>query len=102
MREAVKNGRNGFPKLYKYYEQYQLNTTNPTEFQHEYMADRYRNTIKQVLKQYDSNAHSEEFYNTLSWFGLKGTAAWTNLTIQQRDQINNSLLNIYENEPYFN
>ncbi|NRT17186.1 hypothetical protein HNP99_003565 [Flavobacterium sp. 28A] len=98
----LKNIQNDFPKLYKYYEQYQLNTTNPTEFQHEYMADRYRNTIKQVLKQYDSNAHSEEFYNTLSWFGLKGTAAWTNLKIEQRDQINNSLLNIYENEPYFN
>lgn len=98
----LKNIQNDFPKLYKYYEQYQLNTTTPTEFQHEYMAEKYRNVIKQVLQQYDSNAHSEEFYNTLSWFGLKGTAAWTNLSQVQRDQINNSLQKIYQDEPYFN
>lgn len=98
----LKNIQNDFPKLYKYYEQYQLNTKTPTEYQHEYMAERYRNVIKLALKQYDSNTHSEEFYNTLSWFGLKDTSAWTNLSQAQRDQINNSLQKIYQDEPYFN
>ena len=98
----LKNIQNDFPKLYQYYLQYELNTKTPTGYQHEYMAERYRNVIKDVLKQYDNNAHSTEFYNTLSWFGLKGTAAWTNLSQAQKDQINVSLQKIYQDEPYFN
>ncbi|OOG74517.1 hypothetical protein B0E44_05820, partial [Flavobacterium sp. A45] len=60
------------------------------------------NVIKEVLRQYDSNQHSEVFYETISWFGLKGTTAWNNLLQTERDNINTSLQNIYRNEPYFN
>lgn len=98
----LKNMKNNFNELYKLYSQYQLNTKTPKEFQHQYMADKYRNVIKLVLKQYDSNAHSEEFYDTISWFGLKETTAWQNLLQDQRDQINTSLQKIYTDEPYFN
>jgi hypothetical protein len=98
----LKNMQNNFKELYKLYSQYQLNTKVPREFQHQYMADKYRDVIKLVLKQYDSNAHSEEFYDTISWFGLKETTAWQNLSQDQRDIINNSLQKIYTDEPYFN
>jgi hypothetical protein len=98
----LNNLKNNFSRLYEYYVRYQLNTVAPTGFQHEYIAQKYRNVIKEALIQYDNNQHPEDFYNTLSWFGLKGTTAWNNLSQAQRDQINVSLQNIYQNEPYFN
>lgn len=100
--EHLKNMENNFPLLFEYYEKYQLKTSTPTDFQHEYIVTKYRNVIKEILKQYDNNLHTEEFYETLSWFGLKGTAAWNNLSTTQQTQINASLQNIYKNEPYFN
>ena len=98
----LKSMENNFPLLFEYYEKYQLETSTPTDFQHEYIVAKYRNVIKEILKQYDNNSHTEEFYVTLSWFGLKGTAAWNNLSVEQQTQINTSLQNIYKNEPYFN
>lgn len=101
-RNYLKNMQNKFKDLYKIYTKYALNTKEPSPYQHQYMALKYRNVIKEVLRQYDSNQHSEVFYETISWFGLKGTTAWNNLLQTERDNINTSLQNIYRNEPYFN
>jgi hypothetical protein len=98
----LKNMQNNFFSLYELYVKYQSKTNAPNPYQHQYMAQKYRNVIKEVLKQYDGNQHSEDFYDTISWFGLKGTTAWNNLSQAERDQINVSLQNIYQNEPYFN
>ena len=49
-----------------------------------------------------NNHHNEGFYETLSWFGLKNTTAWNNLTTAEKAQINANLQNIYQNEEYCN
>jgi|GEM_PF-2687302 len=98
----IKNMHDNFSSLYNYYVKYQAKVSTPTPYQHEYMAQIYRNAIKEALKQYDGNQHSEDFYETISWFGLRGTTAWNNLSQLERDNINTSLQNIYRNEPYFN
>jgi hypothetical protein len=81
---------------------YQVNSSSPTGFQHEAMAQHYRNIIKEALKQYDNNQHDDNFYETLSWFGLKNTTAWNNLSPTEKATINTNLQNIYQNEEYCN
>lgn len=96
----LNNMQNNFPGLYDYFVRYQLNTLNPSPFQHQQMAQHYREIIKNVLKQYDNNQHNEDFYNAISWIGLKDTVAWNNLTQNEKNQINLIIQNSYQNEKY--
>jgi hypothetical protein len=98
----MNNLKNNFPGLYDYFVRYQVNSSSPTGFQHEAMAQHYRNIIKEALKQYDNNQHDDNFYETLSWFGLKNTTAWNNLSPTEKATINTNLQNIYQNEEYCN
>ena len=98
----ITNLQNNFPGLFDYFVRYQVNSSNPTGFQHQQMAQHYRNTIKNIIKQYDNNQHSDSFYDAISWFGLKNTTAWNNLTTDQKNEINSIIQNSYSNEPYCN
>lgn len=43
-----------------------------SDFQHQFMADKYRAVIETALRQYDNNAHPQSFYEALAWEGLMG------------------------------
>lgn len=100
----INNLRNNFPGLYDYYLRYQYNVPSgqqPSDAQHQAMAEHYRNIIVQALKDYDNNSHSDQFYNALAWTGLMGegdidastglptnpTIAWQNISQTERLQI---------------
>lgn len=108
----IYNLKNDFPGLFEYYMRYKYNVPPNQQISdphHELMAQHYRQIVVQVLKQYDGNAHSDEFYNALAWIGLMGegelpidsptglppvpTVVWKNVPQSQRLQI----LSIYKN-----
>ncbi len=70
---------NNYPGLFDYYTRYGING-----FQEEQMAQHYRTTITDILKQLDPN-QSTELYNALAWEGLIGTQAWVN-TVSKADK----------------
>lgn len=37
------------------------------------MTSHYRDMMVEVLRDFDNNQHSDEFYNAISWIGLKNT-----------------------------
>lgn len=100
------NLSNNFPGLLDYYIRYSENEGNLSGFHHDMMAQHYIGIIVAALKEFDNNAHSDEFYTALAWVGLMGkgvingttglpvepTVAWQNVPQAQRLQI----LDIYE------
>ena len=72
-----------FPGMYDYYRRHK-------NWQHQQMATHYRETIVDVLKGFDNNQHSIQFYMDLAWEGLKypSISAWSSLSAQERDRIN--------------
>ena len=72
---------NDFPGIYDYYRRYLKN------WQHEQMATHYRKTISNILRTFDNNQHSSQFYNDLAWEGLQGTTAWNKLSNSERNRI---------------
>jgi len=63
-------------------------------FQHQQMAQHYRNTIADILAQFDNNAHNRQFYLDLAWEGLDKTTivAWQNAISQlERDRIHKTI-----------
>lgn len=70
----INNLKDNFNELYVYYFKYQWNIPHgqqPSSPQHELMASNYRQTIIEVMKEYD-NSLSDEMYEALSWQGLMG------------------------------
>lgn len=45
------------------------------------MANNYINLIVDVLKDLDNNAHPEQLYKDLAWFGLEGTSIYATTTL---------------------
>lgn len=74
----IYNLKNDYEGLFTYYTRYFFNNSNPTSPQHNLIASHYREMIKIAVKEFDNNQHSEEFYDALSWIGLKNTVAWNN------------------------
>lgn len=68
---------------------------NPNDWQHEQMAQHYRDVIKQALTDYDSSL-TETQKEALSWIGLNkaNIKAWQNLTQPERNSINNTITQI--------
>lgn len=81
--------------IFDYFTRYNYGTpvgNEPNDWQHEQMAQHYRDVIKQALTDYDptlTNAQKE----ALSWIGLNeaNIKAWQNLTQPERDTINNTI-----------
>ncbi|EDP95084.1 hypothetical protein U8527_08650 [Kordia algicida OT-1] len=99
--------RNNFEGLYDYYVRWRWNIPQgqtPSSAQHEVMAQHYRDTIKQALREFD-NTQTESVYDALSWSGLMGTGvlnpttglltnstqAWINLSQEERLNIINTI-----------
>ena len=63
---------------------------NPNDWQHQQMAQHYRDIVKQALTDYDP-ALTEEQKDALSWIGLNTAdiVAWQNLTPEEQTAINN-------------
>lgn len=98
----VNNIKNDFPKMFEYYSKYVLKSVTPSDFQHQYMANKYRNVIKEAMKQYDGNQHNEGYYDALSWNGLKNTTAWNKLSDTEKTKILETIQIIYKNGTYCN
>jgi len=79
-----------FPGMYDYYRRHK-------NWQHQQMATHYRETIAGVLKDFDNNQHSNQFYMDLAWEGLiyeKGSKAiytWTSQNQQEKDRVKKAI-----------
>ena len=100
----IYNLRNNYEGLYDYFMRYKFYKENgvlipiqgPTTEQHNQMATHYRDMVKEAIKDFDNNQHSDEFYDALSWIGLKNTVAWSSNTNQSA--INTIITNAMTNE----
>ena len=107
--------KNNFFGIWDYYNRYVWDLPpgqEPSSPQHQQMAEKYRNTIKSALAQYDNNQHTDAFYNALVWSGLMGTgtynsttglydqstAAWINTPQVERISIHNTITNFQQND----
>lgn len=103
----IEKARNKFHDLWDYYATYDLNT-----YQHEQMADLYRNVIEKALRQFN-DSFSDDVYEAFAWEGLMGsgkinpntylytnsTDAWKNLSLQKRKSLVNKIFNFRANHP---
>ena len=92
--------RNEFPGVWDYYLRFEVNTPNPSDSHHEAMAQHYISIMAQALSEYDDNQHDTEFYEALSWLGLRRTRAWDLLTSAERMNIEAIISNAIANEPF--
>ncbi len=92
-----------FPGVYEYYRTYGKN------WDHQQMADFYRTTIANGLKQFDKGNHSGQFYRDMAWEGLANivdannkpnqiyTEAWKKLTPTEQNRIKKIISNEKKN-----
>jgi hypothetical protein len=88
-RQNVLDALNGnFPGMYDYFRRYK-------NWQHQQMATHYRETIANILKYFDRNQHSNQFYMDLAWEGLKyqSISTWSSKSQQEKDRINRVISN---------
>ncbi len=102
---ASREGSNAisFPGVYDYFRVYKKN------WDHQQMADFYRTTIANGLKQFDKGQHSGQFYRDMAWEGLANivdangihdqiyTEAWKKLTLTEKNRIKNAITDEKEN-----
>tara|TARA_B110001450_G_scaffold256547_1_gene287456 strand:+ start:1518 stop:2294 length:777 start_codon:yes stop_codon:yes gene_type:complete len=84
--------------IFDYFTRYKYSTDEPYEWQHQQMAQSYRNIVKQALTDYDSSL-TETQKEALSWIGLNkaNIVAWQNNN--NKDAIENTLTNIKNTFP---
>lgn len=84
----VNSLKDNFPGLYDYY----ADRYKPT-WNHEMMATHYRNTIADVIQQFDNNRLPRSTYEALAWVGLGKldkditTIVWDNLSPEEKEVI---------------
>jgi hypothetical protein len=101
-RPFINSLRNDFEGLADYYTRYWLELPpeqEPTSAQHQLMAEHYVDIMKDALADFDDNQNSTEYYESLSWIGLKETIAWDNLSPSDTISINTNIQNELQNEP---
>lgn len=82
--------RNNFPGIYDYYRRH-------NNWQHQQMAQHYRGTIEQGLREFDGS-FSNKIYTDLPWNGLQGTVAWENLG-SDTSSVKQTIFNFRQNNP---
>ncbi len=95
--------KNDYLGLHDYYMRWKYNKPEGVPVasaQHQLMAQSYRTQIIAALKNFDSNIHDDDFYETLSWSGLVGTVAWNNLSISKREDLELNFDIIKANETF--
>jgi hypothetical protein len=115
--DFITNLKDNYPGIADYYTRYVNNVPSgqqPSDDQHELMAQHSIDIIVQVLQEFDNNNHSLELYNALAWRGLMGqggnnnittglppqpTVAWKNLTQAERLQILRTIDNFINTNP---
>jgi hypothetical protein len=77
--DFIESLQNKYFGIFDFYTRFEWNTSNPSSAQHQLMADRYRNVIKQALTDYDSTLTDTQ-KEALSWIGLNeaNVVAWQN------------------------
>ncbi len=85
-----------FPGIYDYYRRHK-------NWQHQQMATHYRQTIAEIISDFDKNQHSNQFYLDIAWEGLikSNIYTWTSLSKQEQDKIKkviNDYINLNKNE----
>lgn len=104
---ASRKGSNSvtFPGVYDYFRRYEKN------WDHQQMADFYRETIAEGLKQYDNSQHSWQYYMDLAWEGLSEivdennvegnaiiyTEAWSKLSDSDKQRVLTTISNEKQN-----
>lgn len=78
--------------IFDYYTRYEWKTDEPTDAQHQQMAQHYRETIAEALKEYDSEL-SKKDREDLAWIGLNEAdiRAWQLVKPDERKRIKNSI-----------
>ncbi|WP_299157724.1 hypothetical protein [uncultured Tenacibaculum sp.] len=85
-----------FPGIYDYYRRHK-------NWQHQQMATHYRQTIADILSDFDNNQHSNQFYLDTAWEGLikSNIYTWTSLSKEEQDRIKKVIsdyINLNKNE----
>ncbi|MDM1499075.1 hypothetical protein HX089_05405 [Myroides odoratimimus] len=70
-----------FPEIYKAYMKYEYDT-----YEHQHIANKYINTMKTALKDYDSS-YNDNVYEALAWEGLRTTDAYSKLTQEKKNSL---------------
>lgn len=94
------NLMNDFPGIWDYYLRYDVGNSNPSQYQHQMMAQHYRSIIVSAISEYDNYQQPPHVYEALAWIGLKNTTAWNNLPTSQQTIINNIINDYYASNPY--
>ena len=97
-RDFVESLENKYFGIFNFYTQFEWNTSTPSSAQHQLMADRYRNVIKQALTDYDSTLTDAQ-KEALSWLGLNeaNIVAWQNYS--GKSSVTSTLTNIKNTFP---
>jgi len=85
-----------YPGIYEYYRTYKTN------WSHQQMADYYRETIADMLADYDNQSHTYDFYMDLAWEGLvyDDIPTWSNKSDKEKKRIKNVILDYIDNNKY--
>ena len=91
--DFIESLENKYEGIFKYYTKFDFDSSTPNNAQHQQMADYYRETIKNVLTDFDPSLTEEE-KEALSWLGLNeaNIVAWQNTPNQ--DEINQKIIDI--------
>jgi hypothetical protein len=97
--QFVESLENKYFGIFDYYTRYDWDENASNNAQHQLMAEHYVDIMKDALADFDDNQNSTEYYESLSWIGLKETIAWDNLSPTDTIIINTNIQNELQNEP---
>lgn len=61
------------------------------------MAAHYTDVISNIIKQFDGNKNSDQFYEDIAWEGLHKTSSWKSLSDGEKSRILNNIRNLKSN-----